>query len=699
MADSKNFINPYNFIPMGKEKGIADKDGQKRMYTGVIEYSVLTKSPLFIPNTSNDKTFEESYTSRSKETDEETDKEHKSYDFYSYHDLDDARNDRSAALTREKQFFRPVIPGSEIRGMFRSNFEILTNSCMSALDTDTRLSKRTMERFSAGLLKKKGNIFELHKASDALWRTKGENSTEDEEDWKGTDPSFYKRKCYIQQGLWEGCHVSFTEDIRGNKLKPLAKNVRIFENKGGGKEGYLIKGLDGPDMGTKRNKVVSQKHCCHIFYNPGAVVDTIPVGGNKLDLVLREYEREKKNVYQEYSAQWELFKKGKGEEYFPVYYSQIKDGGKKILFLSPACITREIYEHTLTDLAGDLKPCEGMDKLCPACSLFGTVMKESAVASRIRFSDLEGEKREDYCQCYEPITTLPPLSSPKLNNMEFYVKRPKDAWFWTYDYYVDADGNIHLQKGELAGRKFYWHNAKSLKSLEQEWEQEYDRTPNQRNVTVRPVKDGYQFKGQLYFKKLTQKELDLLIYLINAGDADELSKKKHGYKLGAAKPLGFGSIVCHVDRVKLLSYQRKECTVERQETEYVPQIKSGLLNQKTVQDFEKMTNLAPAFKEGSICYPRTSDDGEQDLRNMESEKENGDEGFAWFVSNHGGYNRKKQLKQDMASSRTNMIYNAYMEPMEPVLKKTGAGESSSSPQNQNRGMNPKRQNMKYKKVH
>ena len=193
--------------------------------------------------------------------------------------------------------------------------------------------------------------------------------------------------------------------------------------------------------------------------------------------------------------------------------------------------------------------------------------------------------------------------------------------------------------------------------------------------------------------------MDLLIYLINAGDADELSKKKHGYKLGAAKPLGFGSIVCHVDRVKLLSYQRKECTVERQETEYVPQIKSGLLNQKTVQDFEKMTNLAPAFKEGSICYPRTSDDGEQDLRNMESEKENGDEGFAWFVSNHGGYNRKKQLKQDMASSRTNMIYNAYMEPMEPVLKKTGAGESSSSPQNQNRGMNPKRQNMKYKKVH
>ncbi len=47
-----NFINPYNFIPIGSTKSENIDKGEK-MLSGVIEYSVLTKTPVFIPNTSN----------------------------------------------------------------------------------------------------------------------------------------------------------------------------------------------------------------------------------------------------------------------------------------------------------------------------------------------------------------------------------------------------------------------------------------------------------------------------------------------------------------------------------------------------------------------------------------------------------------------------------------------------------------------
>lgn len=691
MADMKSFINPYNFIPMEKEKATSKRDDGKQTYTGVIEYSVLTKSPLFIPNTSNDKTFEPSYTFVPKEEGQE----HKSYDFYSYHDLGDTREDRRVPQTWEEQYFRPVIPGSEIRGMFRSNFEILTNSCLSSLDTDTKLSKRTMERFSAGLLRRKGNFFELYSAKDALWRTKGKNSAIDENCWKGKDKDFYTRECYIQKDFPEGCHVSFTEEIRGGRgIKSLAKQVCFFEKQDLRMGGYILKGEKGPEMKQKPGEVVSQKHCCHIFYAPSKdkISGMIPLEGNQLDLTLQEYEKIGANTYKEYREQWEQFKKKEDGEYFPVYYSQIKSGGKEVLFLSPACITREVYEHSLMDLAGGLKPCGDRETLCPACSLFGTVMRTSAVASRIRFSDLEGEERADYRRCYEPPTTLPPLSSPKLNNMEFYVKHPDKAWFWTYDYYIDAAGNIQLRKGELAGRKFYWHNIQNLDMLKKSWV--FNGTANHLNITVRPVRQGYRFQGALYFKKLTQKELDLLIYLINAGDEKELSKKKHGYKLGAAKPLGFGSIACHVDRVKLVSYQKKEHAIVRQEKEYTSQVRHDLVEGKIEENFEKMTNFTTASEKGCICYPRMGD-GSQPSNCTEAQSEEGSNGYEWFVANHGGYNHRKQRKEEMASSRANMLYYQYMDPMEPMLKKTGAGVSSSC-DSQGKNAKPYEQNKKWK---
>ena len=65
--------------------------------------------------------------------------EHKTYGFFSYKD-DQVINKEDY---KNRSFTAPVIPGSEIRGMLRSAFEAVTNSCFSTTDNELLLSKRS----------------------------------------------------------------------------------------------------------------------------------------------------------------------------------------------------------------------------------------------------------------------------------------------------------------------------------------------------------------------------------------------------------------------------------------------------------------------------------------------------------------------------------------------------------------------------
>ena len=148
---AQRFVNPYNFIPFSENK--AKAYGETDTHTGVITYSVTTKTPLFIPNTGNDNAFC-------------TADEHKSYDFFSYNELESGKNYKN-------EYFEPVIPGSELRGMIRSIYETLTDSCVSVFNDEMYPERRTGDVFSAGLLyRKEANgkvVYELHKAKSFQW--------------------------------------------------------------------------------------------------------------------------------------------------------------------------------------------------------------------------------------------------------------------------------------------------------------------------------------------------------------------------------------------------------------------------------------------------------------------------------------------------------------------------------------------------
>ncbi len=667
------FINPYNFIPLGSGKKTADEPKEKNSLSGVISYSLLTKTPLFIPNTSNDNAFDM----------KEKVADHKSYDFFSYKDLS------SLKKSVKDEPPRPVIPGSEMRGMLRSNYEILTDSCMSAVDDDKLLSKRTQEKFQPGLLKRKkvnGRVtYELYDADDCLVRTKGENTLEDEPDpkaWSNEKRSIkskeiWGRKCYQQEQLPEGSKVEF-DHVRRKMGKNLASHVKKTDKSSvrlPKKIGYIIKGEAGPEMKLSNGKEYFQqnKHCLHVFCQPSDQDKCVSVLGKKelseeelasrLDAVLSIYQQNAENAYDEYGKEYKKFKAGEGETYFPVYYSILKYRDKKAdgLMFAPACITREVYISKLSDMAKTHRSCENSEKLCPACSLFGTLKKENknSVTSRLRVTDLECMET-DVKKCFdkEPVT-LQPLSAPKFNP-EFYIKKPDaKAVFWTYEYYVDQDGKIHRSTMKINGRKFYWHHPDfSLENCKGE--------ASNQNKTIRPLKAGITFRGKIYFQNISEEELNTLCYLINAGESSDiiLEEKKHGYKLGAAKPLGLGSVALHVDEVLLRKFTMdEEEGVSLVEETYIPDMDNTLADQTVTAHYALMTEfdyLKEDLQSGNaeLSYPKTEKCGDI---------------FEWFSENHTGYRTiratGKKVITGMPASRQNMLFKEYLEPMKPETKK------------------------------
>ena len=578
------FVNPYNFISFPKEKAKAYTDSDR--HTGFIEYTVTTKTPLFIPNSSSESAFQESKKAA----------DHKSYDFFSYQDLDPTKN-------YENQYFTPVIPGSEIRGVVRSVYETLTDSCMGILNSEEYAVKRSVARFEPGLLYRKKDKLFLYKARS--FRI-GE-----------------KKKGKIELDQYPNGRVLYYKRTANNPTKPITE-YRGQVEKEFTEKGYLIKW----GMGVKKARY-------HLFTSPKEEIRRVELSKEtvleRMNSVIESYlsqpsiKEENQKAYEAYKTDFEKFLEGKREEYFPVNYSIVEDG-KKLLYLAPAVFTKEVADITIGELAGEFAPCT--KNYCPSCDLFGYVGKdnESSRNSKIRFSDLYvTEEKKDKKDYFESKVTLETLGGPKLGNVDFYLEKPKDAKFWTYDYYVTKDGKLRIQRGRLRGRKYYWHHRKV--SLPR------GVTPTNLNKTIRPLKKGISFKGKLYFEKISEKQLEQLIWILNSGT------EGLGLKLGGAKPLGLDSVSLKVEQIEerkiivengKLNYKMEERELQKvtyQDAEFSKEAKA---------EFYKIADLSSVPENMPITYPR-----------MENQKDGLlSEGFRWFVENHSDGGRMPNKREN-----------------------------------------------------
>lgn len=497
-------INPYNFIPF---YGDAYNDPPKRkkleeyypegeeLKTGWLDVELTAKSELIIPDGAR---YEES-----------PDK-HKRYRFFRHPDGGCA------------------IPGSELRGVLRSMYEAASNSCFPFLleDPSNPISQRTP-------------IYGAFKERGLLEYVKGTGQ-------KSDCCKLWKAKIYR-------IRITSPDPIRGGEYHEGGKSYKI-----GDKVRFNLKN-SVPVLG-------GGEHAGYLQFN-------IPVGRidenrcynvavlEKTDICLKEWEPGDRSAWNSIRGSvWptaaqadrarfrnttldDLMKKIDDAEekggVVPVYYFEVERRGEKLYYFSGAAAGRVRQVRKWAEVMGEHSPCNSIDRLCPACALFGTTA-DGGMKGRLRVTDARAETPA------QPVThTLQILGGPRPSSFEFYLRRPEAAerpTYWNYDYYGVRE-KIQTKKGMIErtryqdlesatprGRKFYWHGQITP-----------DRNQKDRmNQTMEAAPAGTQFAFRIYFDRVNSGQLQDLIWLVCLGENQ--SDGKYQYKLGHAKPLGYGSV-------------------------------------------------------------------------------------------------------------------------------------------------------------
>ncbi len=545
-VETERFINPYNFVSLGEKKdsvrAAIEKGEEAEKFTGILQCRMITKTPIFIPNSSCDHAF-----LTTKEN-----KLHKNYDFFSYCSLKEGE--------AKNHYQVPVIPGSEIRGVLRSAYETLSNSCLSSIE-DKKLSGRIT-------MPKKPAIVEYQDGKLTLYNAK-KVRLQTYENKKGEERYLFGRR--------KGTVVG--DDGKEYETNQL---VKFYYDVNEGRIGSKVKELgSGPQKGVLCiGEKMERKIHDSIFIKTGKVSDDY---GRVRDAM--EQMRYLLEVYQDEASNLKL----KDGEHFGYSFIQIpeipekptkeinfrfavwyeEEGKKDRFYFAPACISRTAYYNTLRNFYKGYEPCEKTDNLCKACELFGMVQKNASHSSKIRVSDAkllglpnDGEleaylKKSVYYDSDKEYITLKTLASPKPSAKEFYLKRPNGCCTWNYDfktikYEKQEAEKLRLKQGEMRirGRKFYWHNPYMKFSKEEQTEL---------NVSVRPLKEGKEFSFQVYFDRVSEEQLNELIWTITLGDNQV--DGTHCHKIGMGKPLGMGSVKLIVDRIDFRSLQMQNGTI------------------------------------------------------------------------------------------------------------------------------------------
>lgn len=536
--DEKRFINPYQFVPLGQgvNRTVHSDVTEANTVSGRIHCKLYVKTPLAIP----DSEMMTTATSFDK---------HKTYPFL--------RVDG-----------KPVIAGSQIRGMIRSAFETLSDSCLSVNNVKILSARHSFPR-KPGIIQWKNGAFHLYAAK----------MRKDKPDEKGTlsTETQVRRKWY--------CAPS--EAKKGPEFRTF-----VFTKES---EEITCSNLEKAIDDYKENIAIYRK-------NGGKYIKFIEENPN---LQIR-----------------------KGGDMYAVFYETIGSGENVIVHLSPAQISRSVFANKVQDLLKSYRSCTDWKeaKICPACKLFGiigTKNKELTTASRVRFSDACADTFESMGK-----VTLKPLSSPKTTSVEFYTHRPDGAMAWTYD--DKTTGYTTSQKRELCdvtlnGRKYYLHHANLT-------EKDYkDNRESNQNSTMELAKAGTVFSFDVYFDRVTQRELRQLVWTLCIGENDTDGQQQ--YMLGHGKPLGLGSVKIVVDTVETRTFDAESGSYAVQ-TENL----SGMLaetpfntNADYFKAFMKITNVNTTQGKWDVCYPLGEING--------SSKENDTASHQWFIGNRSTINR------------------------------------------------------------
>lgn len=515
-------IVPYNFVPSPTNSlpsecpPCAGKFHEDR-YTGWFEITAESLTPIYTRATK-----------KSGETDNNP-----SSDFFHYPDG------------------RLALPGSSIRGMIRSLFEIITQSQMefvskrrlffrSFADSRGNLRRLYSDRFKKERLR--GGVIERNADGKLCLRVATKTSTNkgfvlisaQHLDAKWGARNKQKRNHFPE--FKENIQVSITDRHHRVLEVPIAEEVPK------GEEGFLIvPGVDVPG----RNGV--QRTWFQVILQPDAEYTDFEIPDD---------------VWEDYLAWGSLahgkrFEKGKDNN-----APRRLDVGKpafalvendKVTAIGANMMMHLRYNNSINQIVEKDGKLDAATQLDMAQSVFGRVTEKKTggeldqVRSRVFFEDwlCIRENPEGFYKVGEPETLCDPMSPEK----SVILSSPKPTSFQIYLEHQDPT-NLQNWDGKdvrIAGRKMYWHRSAQAASAELNLN---SKLQDNMAVTLKPLRVGLKFCGRVRFENLSKEELGALYASLELPSG-------MAHKFGMAKNLGLGSLRLEITAKHLLDMKKR----------------------------------------------------------------------------------------------------------------------------------------------
>lgn len=519
------FVNPYTFVPLprGGAKRSDCTAVTEPVFSGEIKCRLITKTQIAVPDILKNPV-----------PDNVERTEPKKYDFFTL--------DGKAA-----------IPGSGIRGVIRSVYEVLTDSCMHLNDKDddyfhTRLNKTKPGIITFDPVKRE---YTLHNSKRVRDKTGSRHKTGDRvrfDTKSGNGQASELVDSFSAGGRYQGVYLRVDTFGTGNKQS----NPSVFR--------YI-------ETGTKIDKVY---------------IDRLKVN---VEMYQGQYKAEYESAIKamETAGGW-----------LPVWYWQDMNTGH--YYLAPSQYSRAVFvkkPRNIVENAG-MQACTSPKCCCAACAMFGFIADgkgdSQSRASHVRFTDAICEQSD----CFDGSYLLPVLSGPRLSSFEFYLS-----------------GNERNSLGPdssnvtIAGRKFYWHAPQNVITKDDDFAKEHPKMATRMQL----VKKGAEFTFSVFYDRITEDQLKKLVFALDLGENFAGSARCH--KLGHGKPVGLGSVKITVDGITKRSFENGAYSVSDITEETVGAANTGMF--QPTPEFNafitKVVNLNYAAKK-EVDYPRETAGGD-----------------------------------------------------------------------------------------
>ena len=619
-SNNLTFINPYNFVPLNQvglfteriniEEKIEEQKANNDLHTGYFICELTAKTPLAIPDSPGDPGINGHYT-------------------YSAYRLNG----------------KHAIPGSSLRGVIRSAYETLTNSCMVTMRPKEHITRRSeLGTFQPCVLKKISVTDDVTGNTRSEWRLyRAKRIPLVASPYPGSDAG-YKRlnenhtnfcikvgdngEKYVESDnskLYYGDEVDITSAAPGHEKN----GIEVW---GGGHVCNISKAVNTNHY-LYLGEIIGNKHAESVFK---AEEEALPYDDRKLKLAVERLE-DTLAMYRSPSINRNLESNEPDKRHFgykgyerakkkkncciPLWYREANN----VLYLSMAAIGRIAYEASVGGVSAEHnlskghRPCRERERLCPACAVFGMVgsnNKYKGMGSRIRITDAIVNEESDLKGNFTH-KTLKVLGNPRSSYLKFYST---------------GGGSYDNEGASIRGRKYYWHNPKASKD---ETIYSTDEKTNL-NSSFELIKPETKFTFKVYYDSLSQDQVDMLAWTLTLGG----NNSQNMHKIGHGKPLGLGSV-----KIVITNKTEREWNDETgynmiPDDHYDSPAEPGLIDRRgdTFELFRKITNFDNGFT-ADIRYPYvvTSDDVRQTIedqrRNGRELKENILASHRWFGEN------------------------------------------------------------------